>query len=350
MSAKPSITFFGTYLSRIRGSKISSETIADALSERDYRVALVSQCSSAPLRVLDSLWCTWAGQRDLAVLDVFSSRVLNLTRLIAASLRRQGVPMIAILQGGALLENYSRIEALLTPILRGADRIISPSGFLCEGFVKKGYQVSRIPNALNLDRFPYREHQPPTDVVRLLWVRAFAEIYRPHWAVEVVDHLRQFGIGSRLTMVGPDKGLMGDVEARAMELGVADLVDLVGPVPNDQLAVYYQKHDFLLNTTKFESFGVALAESAACGLPIVSAAVGEVSHAWDDEQNIFLVPGLSSREFAERIAALHGNDLGREKYCAVSLAGREKVTEFAVGNVLPCWEKMIESVCRGRAG
>ena len=346
---KKSLVFFGTFLSAQTGSRPSSETIATALSERGYAVTIVSRKSMAPFRILDSLWIAWTIQADLAVLDVFSSRVHRLTSVIAGILVWRSIPFISVLQGGALLEKFDEIKLTLEPVLQDSSRIISPSNFLCAGFEERGYSVERVPNALKLDHFPYRERQQTRGTIPLLWVRAFTEIYRPHWPVEIVWHLRRNGISSRLTMVGPDKGLLGAAKARADELSVTDSIEFVGPVPNDKLFEYFHSHDYLLNTTQFESFGVALAESAATGLPIVSAAVGEVKHSWKDDEDIFLVPGDSSREFADRIAGLCDNDQDGLKYRHVSRTAREKVSDFAMANILPRWECMIESLCDDRA-
>lgn len=298
---------------------------------------------------MDTLWRSSTLRADLAVLDVFSSRVLRLSSSVSKILARRKIPMIAILHGGALLEKFADIEMTLRPVLLNATHIVSPSKFLKQGFEELGFEVECIPNALEFDRFPYLERAAPSDPVRLLWVRAFTEIYRPNWPIEIVAELGRRGIPCRLTMIGPDKGLMPAAKERATELGVGDRVDFLGPVPNEELATHYHDHDFLLNTTQFESFGVALAESAATGLPIISAAVGEVKHSWKDDQDIFLVAGNRSEEFADRIAGLIENDPNGERYRAVSVAAREKVSEFAMPNILPRWQELIESVCHGRA-
>ena len=347
MTKKPSITFFGTYLSQSHGSKSVGETLADALVQRGYNVDLVSRIPSSYFRGFDSLFRSISCQSDLAIIDVFSTRVLNLTKLVAKSLRFKSLPTIAVLHGGALLENYGKIEHLLTPILENSKRIVSPSGFLTKGFADKGYQVTRIANPVDLKRFIYLKRNFPTKSVRLLWVRAFTEIYRPRWAIEVVDHLRRIGFSCRLTMVGPDNGLLDECMALAEQLGINDLVNFVGPVPNEKLIQYYHSHDLFLNTTKFESFGVALIEAAAGGLPIVSADVGEVSHMWKNNHDIFLVPGHSSLDFAERIAHLLSLPEGAKLYQKVSEGARAKTNDFSITNILPKWESLIKSVLKG---
>ena len=347
---KKSLVFFGTYISDQTGSRPSSETIAEALSTSGYVVQMYSRKTNPASRVLDSILAAFTVSADLAVLDVFSSRVHRLTSIIARILAWRGIPVVSVLRGGALLEKFDEIKSTLEPILDSSTKIISPSNFLSAGFKELGYSVERVPNALALDHFRYLERQRPETPIRLLWVRAFAEIYRPIWPVEIVSHLRDKGVSSRLTMIGPDKGLLGATKARANELNVTDSVDIIGPVPNDRLFEYFHSHDFFLNTTKYESFGVALAESAATGLPIVSAAVGEVKYSWKDDEDIFLVPGKSSLEFANRVAGLCETDQEGDQYRHVSRTARKKVSEFAIGNILPRWEAIIELICDDRTG
>ena len=349
-SSKPgaSVTFFGTYLSGQTGSRPSSETIAGALRTQGHSVEMVSRRSSVLFRLLESVWTASTVRADIAVLDVYSSRVHYLTSIVARILSMRRIPFVAVLRGGALLEQFDKIEKTLTPILECSSRIISPSGFLSAGFEKRGYDVDVVPNALMLERFPYLERRCSGSTIRLLWVRAFTAIYRPVWPVEIVSQLQQRGIDCRLTMVGPDKGMLADAKQAAIELGVVDRIEFAGPVPNDKLFGYYHAHDYLLNTTEFESFGVALVEAAATGLPIVSAAVGEVQHAWQDEENIFLVPGESSEDFSDRIADLQESDVNGTRYCHVSRKAHEKVAEYAIENIMPRWQSIIESVSDGR--
>lgn len=348
MIDRPSVTFYGTYLSESLGSIIASETIATALRLRGFKVAMVSRKRTAFGRFVDALIHALTERSDVVVLDVFSSRVVYLTALVARVVFHRRVPIIAILQGGALLERYDEIKNPVTTILRRASRILSPSGFLTDAFSDKGFDVENIPNAIELERFPYRERHRPRGALRLLWVRAFTAIYRPTWPIEVVSQLKRRGLDCRLTMIGPDKGMLGAAWAKAVDLDVTEEVEFTGPVPNNELHRYYHAHDFLLNTTEFESFGVALIEAAATGLPIVSAAVGEVRHGWQDEENIFLVPGESSEEFSDRIAELQESDVSGARYCHVSRTARDKVAEYALENVVPRWQHIIDSLSDGR--
>ena len=344
-----SVSFFGTYLASQTGSRPSSTTIAAALSDLGCSVRMTSRRGTPITRAIDSIWTASTTSPDIAVLDVYSSRVLLITNLVARILAWRRIPFISVLRGGALLEKFKDVDRLLQPILRRSSKVVSPSRYLCAGFRKHGYEVTCVPNALITDAFPYHQRNHLGSPVRLLWVRAFADIYRPIWPVEIVSGLIGRGIEAKLTMIGPDKGLLDSVKAKAIELNVSEHIEFIGPVPNQELFHYYHAHDFLLNTTRYESFGVALIEAAASGLPIVSAAVGEVRHSWQDEEDIFMVAGDTSHEFIERIAGLCLSDDDASRYRGVSRAAREKVSHFALENVVPAWQDMIASICDGRS-
>jgi SAM-dependent methyltransferase len=76
-----------------------------------------------------------------------------------------------------------------------------------------------------------------------------------------------------LTMIGPDKGILNEILLMIKELGLESNIKIIGPISNQELFKYYQSHSVYLNTTSYESFGVALVEAAACGIPIVSTNV-----------------------------------------------------------------------------
>lgn len=338
------IVFFGTFVSAKAGSTAASETIGLALAERGHDVRLVSKRNRPLERAADSLTKAATTSMDLAVLDVFSSRVVHQTALVARILDMRAIPYVAILRGGAMLERYGAIESSLRTILDKAWRTVSPSLFLKAGMSQHGYEVEHLPNPLHLDRFPYQVRDGIEQPIRLLWVRSFSEIYRPTFAIQAVSELRKNGVAATLTMVGPDRGLMDTTRAEAEALGVASVVTFTGPVPNTELYHYYHAHDYLLNTTAYESFGVAVAEAAATGLPVVSAAVGEIAYAWEDEKTIFLVIGESGKDFAECLKRMMRTDTGHKLYRRVSENARAKVEQFELLVVLERWDALLAEV------
>lgn len=84
---------------------------------------------------------------------------------------------------------------------------------------------------------------------------------------------------AELVVVGGPSGANGDVElqrvlALADRLGVRHRIRFVAPQPHHLLSTYYRAADVVLVPSRSESFGLVALEAAACGVPVVAAAVG----------------------------------------------------------------------------
>ncbi len=82
-----------------------------------------------------------------------------------------------------------------------------------------------------------------------------------------------------LLLVGGPSGPQGESElARlhdlAADLGLGQRVRFLPPQPHGHLAAFYRAADVCLVPSRSESFGLVALEAAACGTPVVAAAVG----------------------------------------------------------------------------
>jgi D-inositol-3-phosphate glycosyltransferase len=128
-------------------------------------------------------------------------------------------------------------------------------------------------------------------------VAAFADLHSPD-AVMVV--------------VGGPSGPEGEVEhARveklAADLGVSDRIIWRDPQPHELLSTYYRASNVVLVTSRSESFGLVALEAAACGTPVVAAAVGGQRTLVDHGRTGFLVEGRDPAVFAAFAGEVLGN-------------------------------------------
>jgi D-inositol-3-phosphate glycosyltransferase len=119
-------------------------------------------------------------------------------------------------------------------------------------------------------------------------VRALAALHRPD---------------ARLVVVGGASGTEGAAEVERIdklvaELGVADQLRRVQPVPHHLLSTYYRAADVVLVPSRSESFGLVALEAAACGTPVVAAAVGGLRTLVEHGRTGFLVEGRDPAAFA----------------------------------------------------
>ena len=78
-----------------------------------------------------------------------------------------------------------------------------------------------------------------------------------------------------LLLIGGQGPERASLEALAAELGMTGHVQMLGFIPNLELAAHYQAADlFVLPTAALEGFGLVTAEALACGLAVVGTPVG----------------------------------------------------------------------------
>ncbi|GAA3245055.1 D-inositol-3-phosphate glycosyltransferase [Nonomuraea helvata] len=87
----------------------------------------------------------------------------------------------------------------------------------------------------------------------------------------------------------------------ATELGISDVVRLVPPAPQEELADWYRAASVTVVPSYSESFGLVALESQACGTPVVAAAVGGLRTAVRDGVSGLLVDGHDPAQWAQAL-------------------------------------------------
>ena len=70
------------------------------------------------------------------------------------------------------------------------------------------------------------------------------------------------------------------------------------------LSSYYRAADVCVVPSHSESFGLVALEAAACGVPVVAAAVGGLTTLVDDRRTGYLVEGRDPADYARPLAAI----------------------------------------------
>lgn len=148
-------------------------------------------------------------------------------------------------------------------------------------------------------------------------------------ALETLAQIRRRHPEALLVVVGGPSGVEGLAErarcqVSADELGIADAIRWVDPLPHHLLSTYYRSADVVLVPSRSESFGLVALEAAASGIPVVAAAVGGLTSIVEDGRTGRLVDTRDPMDWADAVDAILSDpeEARRMGACAVEGAQR----------------------------
>ena len=230
--------------------------------------------------------------------------------------------------GGTVFESIRAFEADLLPRLDG---IVYVSEFIRRAVLERIPNLVSVPSVVIpnfLEVAATRVSSPTHDLVTL---GALEPRKNQAFILEVVASAVARGHSYRLTVIGdgPDRGRL---ERQADALGIADLVTFVGHHPNPREIL--RRHRLYCHAAVMESFGIAITEAMAEGVPVVIAPIGGAGElirpgvegeTWDladSGKAADLV--ISLMEDPERLAAMGARalDCARTRFAAGTQAPR----------------------------
>ena len=142
-----------------------------------------------------------------------------------------------------------------------------------------------------------------------------------------------------LLIVGGDEAAGPEIarlRAIAEEIGVAGMLRWIGPIPHQELPVYYNAADVVVVPSFYESFGLVAVEAMACGVPVVASRVGGLASTVADGRTGYLIPWRCPEPFAEKIELLLRNEPLRR---ALGRAAAEHMRSYS-------WSAVSARLCR----
>jgi glycosyltransferase involved in cell wall biosynthesis len=340
-----SVLLVGNFLSGSVGTRGVCEELAERLAGCGWRVLTTSAKPGRAARLADMLATVWTRRRDydIAHIDVYSAAAFFWAEAVAFALRRLGKPYVLTLHGGALPDFAAAWPARTRRLLGAAAAVTAPSGFLLEEMRRYRTDLRLIPNAIDVARYPFRLRDNPR--AKLVWLRAFHDIYDPSLAVRAFASVRAQFREATLDMVGPDKGdgSLGRAQALAAELRVP--VTFYGRVPKTDIPTWIDRGDIFLNTTTIDNTPVTVVEAMACGACVVSTDVGGIPHLVDDWSDGLLVNSGAPHEMAGAIARILSDQTLAAR---LSRSARAKAEGMDWSVVLPQWNALLDAAAGER--
>ena len=338
MNDKKCIIYLGNRLQKKGLNPTTVDTLGDKLMN-DVRIIRASHIGHPVLRLIHMWWTVlrYAQNADYLLIDTYSTNAFTYAWTSAKIAKALGLKYIPFLHGGDLPIRYQKDREKCLSFFNNAYKIISPSGYLkLETETAFDVAVDVIPNYLEFENYPFN-HRSKVGEVKLLWVRAFHEIYNPTLAPKVLAKLREMGVESQMTMVGPDKdGSMEKTKKVANELGVK--ITFTGRLPKaDWLALSADFHIFV-NTTNANNTPVSVMEAMALGMPVVTTNVGGIPYLFENGKEGIQVPADDETAMADAIYSLQNDEY---KLAEISANARQKAESWSWMEVRKLWLNLL---------
>jgi glycosyltransferase involved in cell wall biosynthesis len=136
-------------------------------------------------------------------------------------------------------------------------------------------------------------------VGRLCWIKGWVLL------LDVVRLLSRSVPNLKMVFVGDGED-RGQIEAKALLLGIRDSILITGFLPHDQMHTFINAADVCLVASHQEGWSVAMLEVVACGRPMVSTSVSGATSLIRQGRNGWVLPTRDPACYAEAIVkALH---------------------------------------------
>lgn len=335
---KPQLLYIGNQLSKHGFNKTSIETLGVFL-QQDFELTYSSSKKNQIVRLLDMCLAVFRNSRkaEYVIIDTYSTSSFWYAFVVSQLCRLLKMRYVPVLRGGDLPNRLAKNPVLSRLLFKNAYKNVAPSNFLFTHFASFGLDnVVFIPNNLELENYPFIERTPVQP--RLLWVRAFASIYNPKMAIDVLSELKKNFPQAALCMVGPDKdGSMKTTREYATENECQVL--FTGGLPKEKWIELSGNYDFFINTTHFDNTPVSVMEAMALGLPVISTNVGGIPYLLEDQKDAILVNDNDSTGMAQAVLHLMQNQEAAEN---LAKNARRKAENWDWTIVRKQWQDLLK--------
>jgi len=164
-------------------------------------------------------------------------------------------------------------------------------------------EIVTIPFGIDIQIFTPKKNESKAIVIGTIkWLEP---IYGIHFLIEAFDLvcLQKPETDLRLLIVG-EGSQRQNLEALVKEKGLSDRVEFVGGVQASETPKYHQRISIFAALSLQESFGVAVLEAAACGVPAVVTNVGGLPEVVEDNKTGLVVDSANPRQAANAFLKL----------------------------------------------
>ncbi len=187
---------------------------------------------------------------------------------------------------GEAEDHLERWRRSAIPVVRLADALVVPSGYLVDVFARFGLRARVVANIVDLDQFQFRARRPLRPV--FLSNRNFEAHYNVACVLRAFALIQNRYRDARLIVAG-DGSQRRQLQRLADELQLVN-VAFVGRVSPDHMPSLYAAADVYLNAPDIDNMPGSILEAFASGLPVVTTDAGGIPYIVRHGETGLLVP------------------------------------------------------------
>jgi L-malate glycosyltransferase len=308
-----------------------------------------------PLRRLQRIKYARTVVNTLAVLILLIFRLprYDVVQVYAASyfsflLTPAPAVLIAKLYGKRVIMHYHSGEAedhlshwywMAAPVIRLADVVIAPSGYLVDVFARFGLRARAIFNIAALDEYRFRGRKPLRPI--FFTSRSHEPLYNVPCVLRAFALIQRRYPEASLT-VGGDGAERRRLEQLSRALKLRNTT-FTGLIPSRDMSAVYDAHDIYLTATDIDNMPCSITESFAAGLPVVTTNAGGVPYIVRHEETGLMV----ERDDHEALAANAIRLLeDQELAAAIASRARQECAQYAWPQIQGQWLEVYRALAR----
>lgn len=204
--------------------------------------------------------------------------------------------------GGRAERFFARFRPLVRFVLKRADVIAVPSGFLAAIFRRIGFDTVIVPNPCALEGSSGRQARS-AGAPMFIVARNLEPVYNISCALRAFALIRQQRPDATFIVCGSGTE-DGKLRQLATELGLGDAVQFPGSIPNAELWKWYERAFAFVNSSNADNTPVSIIEAFGAGVPVISTRAGGIPFIVDHNVTGLLVEVDDHRGLAEQALRL----------------------------------------------
>jgi glycosyltransferase involved in cell wall biosynthesis len=344
MKRKP-VLILGLFRNR-RDKKLNIHTVEDRIAEmfakENIDTIISSRKSGKISRLFDTISTVIAKRNkyDIAIIPLFGTWPSFLWQeLLTRLLKLMGKKIVLGIHGGSIPERIDNGAVRFIKALSRADELVAPSAYFSHYFQNKSFRIRIIENPVDISEYTFncKERIRP----KILWMRAFTEIYNPEMAIRVAKRLSTNFSDFQMVMAGKDGPLTTVIKKMAEKNGLSGKIIFPGYITMREKERFASEYDIYICTNRIDNAPVSLIEFMSFGLPVVSVNTGGIPYLIKDGQNGLLVDPDDDEAMFKKICLLIENPSLAN---SIRSSAYQYAQRYDERNIISKWQELIEGL------